>query len=285
MARGDSRTGEGLLEHAQRETERLATLGTLVACVAHEVNNPITYVLGNLSELERTLDSLDQALAAYRSEPSISAEVHAEIEAKRGQTENLEVSREILADTLEGAERIRDLVRDLLQLAHPAQRGAPSVNPHEVIESTLGLMGRRLASVAEIVRDFQATQWVAVDRARLGGVMLNLLSNALHACTPGDPSQQRIEIRSRDVAGGIEIEVEDSGRGVSPAEREQIFAAFFTTKSEGEGHGLGLFISRKLMEESGGALSFRVGEGGGTIFCIRAPATADAQSDSHSVGR
>lgn len=274
MGTDESGAAGDLLQDAQRETERLATLGTLVACVAHEVNNPITYVLGNLGELKRSLETLDQALQAYRTDRSIPARVHEAIEAKVPRTEEIELIQEVLGDTLEGAQRIRDVVRDLLQLAHPAQNGSPQINPQEVIESTLGLMGRRLASVAEIARDFQATQWVAVDRARLGSVLLNLLSNALQACSPGDPERQRISIRTRDRGSDLEIEVEDNGAGIAPSEIEHIFDPFFTTKEEGEGHGLGLFISRRLIEESGGRLDFRVGDGGGTIFTVRVPATS-----------
>ena len=259
----------------RNQTERLAALGTLVASVAHEVNNPITYVLGNLGELERVVASLGQALDVYRDADAVPREVHRDAQSKLSEVGGPELLAELFADTREGALRIRDLVRDLLQLARPLNDGTPLVNAHDVLDSTLSLVGRRLSVVATLERDYLATRWVHADRAKLGGVFLNLISNAIQACLPPDPERQTIWVRTRDRDGNVEIEIEDTGVGIDSENRDAIFTPFFTTKEDGEGNGLGLFISRNLVEQCGGSIDFRTGRDGGTIFSVLLPGHED----------
>ena len=253
--------------------DRLASLGMLVASVAHEVNNPITYVLGNLGELERITAAMREALLCYRAQAG--SEAARDAERKLEDAGGLDVLEELFADTYEGATRIRDVVRDLLNLSRPSGRVSELVNVHDVLNSTLRLVSRRLEPVAKLSLEYDATQWVSGDRAQLGGVFLNLISNAIQACEPPDPAQHRVAVRTFDQESHVVIEIEDSGVGVPSANREEIFSPFFTTKELGRGNGLGLFISRRMVEDHGGTLAFRERRGGGTIFRVELPALPD----------
>jgi signal transduction histidine kinase len=264
--------------------DRLAALGTLVAGVAHEVNNPITYVIGNLAEIERLTAAMREALVGYRrawQERGGSDELAASIEAKLSEVGGLGSLDEILTDALEGASRIRDLIRDLLSLSRESDPSCEVVNVHEVLDSTLRLASRRLGPVARVSREYGAESHVSGDRTRLSQVFLNLLTNAIDACAidacaidaaqPADPSGHLISVRTEDVADGIAIEITDSGDGIPRELQPRLFTPFFTTKKVGEGTGLGLYISRRIIESHGGRLDFRSDGGSGTTFRVFLP--------------
>jgi len=255
--------------------DRLASLGMLVASVAHEVNNPITFVLGNLSELERLAAAMREAILSYRGELGGTGAAHS-AEAKIEQAGGLELLDELFADTYEGAIRIRDLVRDLLNLSRPGERAASLANVHEILDSTLRLVNRQIAPVASLELDYAATQWVQADRAQLGGVFLNLITNAIQACQPPDADLHRISVKTRDTESGVRVEIWDTGMGISPEDHERIFTPFFTTKLQGIGTGLGLYISDRIIHDHGGELGFRSREGGGTIFWVDLPGRGEA---------
>jgi signal transduction histidine kinase len=270
----DGFQGEDPEVAARAIADRLASLGMLVASVAHEVNNPITYVLGNLGELARLTTAMRETIASYREQVGRNNPSVAVAEAKIDQAGGLDLLDELFADTFEGAIRIRDLVRELLNLSRPSERAA-LLNVHEILESTLRLASRQIVSVATLERDYQATQWVHGDRAQLGGVFLNLLTNAVQACDPPDPETQRIRICTRDTPDGVELHFHDSGHGVPTEDRETLFSPFFTTKAPGQGTGLGLYISQQIVKQHGGTIDFRSQEGGGTLFTVQLPGQGD----------
>jgi signal transduction histidine kinase len=250
----------------------------LVAGVAHEINNPITYVLADLAELERSFEAMSDALSSYRAElralrgegaESRIADVESKLEARGG----LELARELIDETSEGARRIRDLVRDLLSLARASdRRGAVPLRIGDVLEETLRLVARTLAGLGELVRDFQATLEVEGDRARLGQVFLNLIANAIDACATAPERAHRLVVRTRDSAEGVTIEVEDSGDGIPAELLARVFAPFFTTKPAGSGTGLGLYLSRRIIAAHGGTLGLAPAPSGGTIARVTLPA-------------
>jgi signal transduction histidine kinase len=132
---------------------------------------------------------------------------------------------------------------------------------------------------AELDRDYRATALAMGDRAKLGQVFLNLISNAIDACD--SPGPQRIVVRTRDLDDEIEIEIDDTGSGIAPELEPDLFTPFFTTKGAGHGTGLGLFISREIVIQHRGTLGFRSRADGGTIFRVTLPrATEDRDDDT-----
>jgi signal transduction histidine kinase len=254
--------------HGQAETT------ALVAGVAHEINNPITYVLANLAELERSVTAVGETLAGYRRElraagPNADGRI-ADLEAKLDECGGVALAAELVCDASEGAQRIRDLVRDLLSLARSEERASAPLRVDDVLDQTLRLVGRSLAGRIELVRDYRATRPILGDRARLGQVFLNLIQNAIDACD-AQPDRRTGSARTRDSRGGVRVEVEDSGPGIAPGVRRSLFAPFFTTKPQGSGTGLGLYISRKIVALHGGKLALARCEPGRTVFRVDLP--------------
>jgi len=255
-----------------------AELATLVAGMAHEINNPITYVLGNLRELAGSCAAIAETLAGYRRELRLLAGTAAparidDLEAKLREAGGLELVDELVSDASDGAARIRDLMRDLLSLSRSAQPARAPVQLEAVLEQTLRLVARPLAARAELVREFAATRPIQGDAAQLGQVLLNLLSNAIDACAAVPERSHRIVVRTRDLARGVRVEIDDSGAGIHPDERPRIFAPFFTTKPTGAGTGLGLYLSRRIVREHGGEIGFE-SLATGTRFFVELPATS-----------
>jgi signal transduction histidine kinase len=255
--------------------DRLAALGTLVAGVAHEINNPITYVLGNLAELERICQAMREALLGYRVALSRAGSALAarcdELEQKIEEAGGAELLDELFADAIDGARRIRDVVSDLLRLSHPSERSTTPVDVHEILDSTLRLVGQKLAASARLEREYAATRRIEADRAKLGQVFLNLVTNAIDACQPPDPERHVVTVSTRDVDEGVSIVVADTGHGVPEYLRERIFEAFYTSKPIGAGTGLGLFISRRIVDEHGGRLGVESEAGRGARFTLWLP--------------
>ncbi len=255
-------------------TERLASLGTLVAGVAHEINNPITYLLANLAELERIGAATRDALAAYQklfehASPGRIEAVRA-AEVKLQDVGGLDLAEELLEECGEAAARIRDLVRDLLALSRPGVGAhAVGVDVHALLEFVLRMLKVELRERAEVVRDYQATRPVRAARGSLGLVLLNLIRNAAQACIERDPESARIALRTRDCGDVVEIAIEDNGCGVAPEVRARLFTAGFTTKPPGVGTGMGLCVSRRIVEEQSGSLEYAPSAMGGAVFTLR----------------
>jgi two-component system NtrC family sensor kinase len=253
-----------------------AELATLVAGMAHEINNPISYVIGNLNELASISATLADTLARYRDElrglaGDSAATRIAEVESKLHELGGFALAEELLADASEGAHRIRDLVRDLLSVSRSSHLVSGPLRIDEVLEQTLRLVARPLAARAELVRDFAATHIVFGDAARLGQVFLNLLCNALDACAAAPERAHRIHVRTRDLARAVRIEIDDTGSGIEPGERARVFAPFVTTKPAGAGTGLGLYVSTRIVAAHRGEIGFESLPGGGTRFWVELP--------------
>jgi signal transduction histidine kinase len=245
--------------------------------MAHEINNPITYVLANLAELSHSCAALGDTLAGYRSAlrrvaPGDADALISDVESKLDDCGGLELAADLLSDATEGAQRIRDLVRDLLSLARSSvERGAARLAIGDVLDQTLRLVARSLCAHAELARDFRATREISGDPTRLGQVFLNLLQNAIDACASAGGGAHRIHVRTRDTSTGVRIEIEDTGPGVPAELAPNIFAPFVTTKSQTSGTGLGLYISRQIVAEHGGTLELVQAPGRGAVFRVELP--------------
>jgi signal transduction histidine kinase/CheY-like chemotaxis protein len=250
----DSRTREVIeARESLVRAERLTALGRLSASVGHEINNPLSYVVGNLEYALSTLDS--------REVP--------------GQV------LDALNDARGGAERIGRIVRELRVFG----RGAPVperelTNPCEALESALKLTGNELRCRARLARVLEAVPPVLADPTQLTQVFVNVLLNAAQAIPEARTAGSTvITVRSRKTSDGmVAIEVVDPGRGISESDQRRLFEPFFTTKPQDQGTGLGLFVSLGIISSFGGKIEIdsTLGEGT-TVRILLPPAPSDAQ--------
>jgi two-component system NtrC family sensor kinase len=226
-------------------------MGTLAASVAHEINNPLTYILSSADAIEHTLGQLD---GPDRDE------------AKR-------FIRESLTNIRTGAERVRHVARDLRSFARPDDETVSAVEIRSVVTAVLDLVRKEIEARARLHLDVRDTPAVRANEARLVQVVLNLLVNAWQALgTGGDPLRHEIGLCTYGEGRLAVIEVSDSGPGVPAAQRARIFEPFFTTKDVGEGTGLGLFVCRNIVTAFGGEVTVHDRPGGGAMFRVTLPA-------------
>jgi PAS domain S-box-containing protein len=221
-------TRERELEAQLRASERMAAIGTLAAGVAHEINNPLAYVLANI---EHVLELLAQP------EPNL----HEMIDA--------------LQAAHEGGGRVRSIVADLNLLARDPDSSMRAVDLCGVLDAAASIAQASIRRVAVLVRQYEGRPTVLANESRLGQVALNLIVNAAQAIPSGrDPQRDRIVLRTRSERDSVCFEVEDTGAGMTPAVRERIFDPFFTTKPPGEGTGLGLSVCHQIVTRFGGRI-------------------------------
>ncbi len=247
-------------QHQLLQRERMAALGTLSAGVAHEINNPLTYLLVNLEHVLRRLR------AASASDDPI-AELST-LGIGGGGLAGLALS---LQQAVEGANRVRQIVRDLLTFSqgNVEQRGMSDVRG--IVESATQMAWHEIRHRARLVKSLAEVPPVDANEARLGQVFLNLLVNAAQAIPEGHADTHEIRVATRsDEHGNVVIEVSDTGMGILPENIPRIFDPFFTTKGE-TGTGLGLSISHGAVRSLGGDIKVTSVLGQGTTFQVILP--------------
>lgn len=250
------------LEQQVAHADRLASLGTLAAGVAHEINNPLTFVLGNVSVVLEELQALKQSL-----KPLL---VHLDDMPRPAliQLEQLEIS---LREANEGAERIRQIVTDLRIFAHsdPAKE---SSDVAAAIGWAVRVAGPLVRQRARLELDVSPLPPARGDSARLGQVFLNLLINAAQAIPDGVASNNVIRVSAGvDAERRIVVSISDSGVGMPPEVVKRVFDPFFTTKPVGSGTGLGLSICHGIVQGLGGEVTVESRLGQGSVFRVLLP--------------
>lgn len=232
--------------------DRMASVGTLAAGVAHELNNPLMYVLSNLHLTREELDS-------------------------RGETEWLAHARQQLDEAIHGAVRMQNIVRDLKTFSRVDDEQRGNVDVQSVLESSINICWNEVRHRAILERDFGKTPPVDANESRLGQVFLNLLINAAQAMPDRAVSANRITVRTyTDERGWAVIEVADNGTGIDAGGMSRVFEPFFTTKDVSEGTGLGLSICRNIVRDAGGTIDVRSELDRGTTFVVRLPESTRA---------
>jgi signal transduction histidine kinase len=231
----------------------MAALGTLASGIAHEINNPLTYVIANLQTLAERLPASPDRTVRELSE--------------------------LVADALDGADRIRRLVRQV-QMVSPGQHEErlTSVALRDVLGRAVALTENQIRHRARLQCDLDQDVHVRGDGDRIEQLFVNLLLNAAQAIPEGRADQNRVRVGVRQLSGQCVavVEIEDSGVGIPHAVRERIFQPFFTTKPIGQGTGLGLSICRGIVTALGGRISFQSDGATGTTFRVELPTTAAA---------
>jgi PAS domain S-box-containing protein len=233
--------------------DRMASVGTLAAGVAHEINNPLTYIGGTLEIIEGEIGRLGPAIP----------------EQRRSRLE------QAVGLAREGVGRVRDIVRDLQAFSRvdEADRREP-VDVHQALEGAIRLADHEMRHGAHLVRDYAPVPAVDANPSRLGQVFLNLLVNATQALRGADPDRRVLRVGTRvDEIGRVVVTVEDTGEGMPPEVLSRIFDPFFTTKPVGVGVGLGLSICHGIVTALGGEITVHSTVGVGTRFAVTLPAS------------
>jgi two-component system NtrC family sensor kinase len=251
------------------QREKMASVGQLVAGVAHELNNPIGFVSSNAATLEDFVSRLRRMVETYRT-----AELN-EVDAARTDAawQDLKVDYALryldpmLQGIKEGAERTRKIVRDLRVFARGDDDVRQPVDLHEELESSLTLLGHLLKDRVEVARKYGDLPAVECVRSQIDQVLLNIIANAAQAIE----GRGTITIETRREEGWAVVAIGDTGPGVAPDVLGRVFDPFFTTKPVGEGTGLGLSISYEIAKKHGGDIGVESRPGQGATFTVRLP--------------
>ncbi|CAN5790471.1 hypothetical protein BH23PLA1_BH23PLA1_21590 [soil metagenome] len=257
------------------ETAKLAGLGQMVAGVAHEINNPLSYVGNNVAVLQRDASEIRELLELYReADPVLDAHDPEHLARIRDLCERVDIDYTLenlsglLDRTREGLRRIQNIVKDLRVFARLDEGDLAEVDLNTGIESTINIIhGYAKRKQVRLTAELEQLPLVGCFAAKINQVIMNLIANAIEACEPGG----EVMVRSCAEPGGVRIEVIDDGCGIDPAVRERIFDPFFTTKPIGVGTGLGLSISYGIVQDHGGTIEVSSAPGSGTRFLIRLP--------------
>jgi len=252
------------------QAEKLAALGEMVAGVAHEINNPLAFVINNVAVIRRKLDALGQFMADC-PEAASRAVAGARPSPPGSKADPETVLRELLELTersRDGLRRIEQVVGDLRTFARQEESDASEVDLNAGIQSTANIVrGRGRRKNIQLILELGPLPPVTCIATKINQVVLNLTANAIDA----SPEHGRVIVQTRAVGDEVEIEVHDDGPGIDPVIAGRIFDPFFSTKPPGTGTGLGLSISYGIVQEHGGTIGFRSDPGEGTSFTVRLP--------------
>ena len=227
------------------QAERLASLGLLAAGVAHEINNPLTYMIGSLELIACSLDF-------GRPKPSALPS--------------------LVRDARDGAERVRSIVRDLKAFSRVEEAGATQVDVQGPLEAAIAMARNEVRHRAKLVVDIAPGLRVVGSDGKLAQLFLNLLVNAAQALEPGAASRNEIAVSARSNGDRVIVEVRDTGVGIPPEVLPRIFEPFFTTKAVGSGTGLGLSVCHAIATGLGGSIVAESELGRGTLMRVSLPA-------------
>jgi PAS domain S-box-containing protein len=237
--------------------DRMASVGTLAAGVAHEINNPLAALMSNLE-----LASGDIADLEARSQ--LAGELP-----------------ELIGEARAAADRVRVIVRDLKIFSRGDEERQGPVDVHRVLETSIRIAWNEIRHRARLARSFGDVALANANESRLGQVFLNLLVNAAQAIPEGNASANEIRVATRsDPSGSIVVEISDTGTGMSPEVLQRLFLPFFTTKPVGVGTGLGLSICHRIVTALGGDITVESAPGRGSLFRVTLPPTTIEQRPS-----
>ncbi|MFH7024507.1 MAG: ATP-binding protein [Heteroscytonema crispum UTEX LB 1556] len=257
--------------------EKMSSLGQLVAGVAHEINNPMNFISGNLHYARNYVNDLLNVLQLYQQEyPHPSSEFQKQIQARELDF-LIEDLPKVLSSMKVGTDRICNLVRSLRNLSRTDGAKINRVDIHEGIESTLLILQNRLKPNGKypgitVVKNYGNLPIIECYSEQLNQVFMNIISNAIDALEESTTENPQIQIRTQQIdEHHIAIQIADNGLGITETVKKRIFDPFFTTKDVGKGTGLGLSISYQIVEKHGGTLKCISAPEKGTEFLIEIP--------------
>jgi PAS domain S-box-containing protein len=256
--------------------QKLQAIGQLSAGIAHEINNPVGYILSNLNtmgeycqDLQRLLGCASSAATARErgEDPSSALAEFTSVFRETHADQMLGDLGEVVSDCKLGGERIRDIVRSLREFSHVDEGELKPTDLNKCLEDALRICWNELKYKAEVHKDYQELPPVPCYSQRLGQVFINLLVNAAQAIE----KKGEVFLSTRIEAGEVVLRVRDTGRGIEPEHLRKIFEPFFTTKTVGTGTGLGLHVAYKIIVAHRGRIDVKSKIGEGTEFTVRLP--------------
>jgi signal transduction histidine kinase len=239
--------------------DKLATVGTLAAGIAHEINNPLGYVLGNLEMLREIFGKMNPSWGKTNEAQEVNPEFYEDIQRR-------------VAETIDGGEKIRDIVRGLKAFSRSDGDEMTSVNVNNLVDSALSMTFHQIKYKAQVERKLDpGLPPLIVNITKLQQVFVNVLINAAQAMGAGNMEENRIKVWTGVEDGKIFVRISDTGKGMPAEVLEHVFDPFFTTKPVGEGTGLGLSISHEIVRAYEGDIRVESEVGKGTTFTILLP--------------
>jgi len=260
------------------QTEKMSSLGQMVAGIAHEINNPVGFIYGNITHAEENIKDLLYLIELYQQEyPNPSEELAEEIEAI-----DLEFTAQDLPKILNsmrmGTERISEIIISLRNFSRVDSSAVKAINLHEGLDSTLIILHNRIKKGIKVIKNYGDLPPVECYPSQLNQVWMNLINNAIDALeeekTQNPAFQPEITITTQaGEANRVLVNIQDNGPGIPPEVQAKIFEAFYTTKPIGKGTGLGLSICASIIEKHQGQVIIESQPQQGTKFAIALPIT------------
>ena len=256
------------------QSEKLASIGQLAAGVAHEINNPIGYIFSNFNTLETYIEGLLAVLAGYEGAEAHIAlpDILAKLHAMREQVDLDFLKTDIpvlMRESKEGIVRVRKIVQDLKDFSRVDEgQEWQWANLHQGIDSTLNVVSNEVKYKADVVKKYGDIPDIECLPSQINQVVMNMVVNAAHAIAA---ERGTITIRTGTDGDAVQIEISDTGAGISKADISRIFDPFFTTKPVGKGTGLGLSLSYGIVQKHNGRIDVESEVGKGTCFRITLP--------------
>jgi two-component system, NtrC family, sensor kinase len=268
--------GRAHLEQLQSklvQNEKMVGLGQLAAGVAHELNNPVAFVHGNLDILHQTTKALVDILKFYESAglPPYIVEQAAAMKAVVPYLSTIDDLESVISDCKDGADRIKDIVQNLRTFSRLDEADFKKIDVNQGLEATIRLLSQHFVGGSiELVKDLREIPVIDAFGSQLNQVWMNLLVNAAQSLG-GKPGVVRVSTTREEEF--VTVTVSDTGRGIARQDLHRIFEPFYTTKPIGEGTGLGLSICFGIVEHHSGTISAKSELGSGTAFTVRLPIT------------
>lgn len=253
-------------------SEKMRSLGQLVAGITHEINNPVNFIHGNLVHLRNYTNVLLEVITLYEDcESELSEEKKLKLKDLK---ENIELNfiiedlPQLIKSCQEGTERTKNIILDLKNFSRLDEQIINNIDLKKEIDTTLNILQNKVKNGVEIIKEYDS-EIVSIEGygGQLNQVFMNILDNACYALKGKGTIYIKLQKKDKDVI----IEFKDNGCGMSKEQAAKIFDPFFTTKPVGEGTGLGMSISYKVIQKHNGTISVESTEGKGTIFRIQLP--------------
>jgi two-component system NtrC family sensor kinase len=273
------------------QSEKMASIGQLASGVAHEINNPTGFINSNLNTLADYQRDINTLITQYRHligdlkdmktkgkcPPGLSEQLEGivALEAELDIDFVLDDAVNLIGESQEGTERLKKIVSDLKDFAHPGKDQLESADINRCLESTLNVVWNELKYKAKVIKDYGELPLVECYPQQLNQVFMNLLVNAAQAIE----KEGEIRIVTRALDGQVEVEINDTGSGIPKENLSKIFEPFFTTKEVGKGTGLGLHVVYDIVTKHKGTITVESEQGKGTAFKIRLEVEPQLQSD------